>query len=421
MTQPLFRREVVTERQTQWLGTVLLTPRVSYRVFTVFAVLVTSATLVLLLYADYTRKARLNGWLVPQHGVIRVVAPQAGVLTQLYVREGVEVRQGERLLRLSTELQSATLGATQQAITRQLTTRRNSLATERRQHEQLLTQQRRALAERLSALLSEETQLEREIALQQSRVRLAEKAEQRQHASRTRGLVSEVQVQQAEELKIEQDAKLRAMERQRLVMQRDRLVVENERQDLPLKAQTQFATIERHIAELEQQLAEAEARREIVVTAPQSGVVTAIQAEEGGSVNTSVPLLSIVPAGTTLEAHLFSPSRAVGFVRPGQPVRLRYQAYPYQKFGHYQGVVTTISRSAVSPSEMPSQLTGLTGLYDAHAPVYRIAVRLESQTITAYGQPMPLQPGMQLEADVLLERRRLVEWVLDPLYTLTGK
>ena len=165
MTQSLFRPEVITERQTQWLGMVLLVPRVSYRVFNAFAVLATGATLALLLYTDYARKARINGWLVPQQGVIRVLAPQAGVTTQLYVREGVEVRQGEHLLMLSTELQSATLGATQQEVTRQLVTRRNSLAAEQRQHEQLLAQQMRALAERLAALQAEEAQLEREIAL----------------------------------------------------------------------------------------------------------------------------------------------------------------------------------------------------------------------------------------------------------------
>ena len=411
----------MTERQTQWLGTVLLAPRLSYRFFTVFAVLTTGAVLGMLFSADYARKARINGWLVPHQGLIRVFAPQAGVVTQLYVREGGEVRQGEHLLRLSTELQSAAFGATQSAITHQLATRRDSLAAERRQYEQLFAQQRQALTERLVALRAEQTQMEHEIALQKSRLYLAEKTEKLQDKLRERGLVGELQAQQAEESRIEQEAKLHTLERSRMAMQRDRLTLESELQDLPLKAQAQIATIERNVAEISQQLAEAEARREIVVTAPQPGIVTAIQAEAGGSVNTTVPLLSIVPAGTQLEAHLFSPSRAVGFVRPGQPVLLRYQAYPYQKFGHYQGVVATVSRSAVSPSEMPSQLAGLTSLYEANEPVYRITVSLERQTITAYGQPVPLQPGMQLDADVIMERRRLIEWVLDPLFTLTGK
>ena len=54
-------------------------------------------------------------------------------------------------------------------------------------------------------------------------------------------------------------------------------------------------------------------------------------------------------------------------------------------------------------------------------PLYLISVALESQSITAYGVDQPLQAGMLLEADVLQERRRLYEWVLEPLLSITGK
>lgn len=419
--QPLFRPEVITERQTQWLGTVLLAPRLSYRLCTVFAVLMTGAILGLLCFADYPRVAHINGWLVPQQGLVRVFAPQSGVVTQLYVHEGTEVRKGERLLMLSAELQSAARGATQAAIVRQLAARRNSLAEERRQQEHLQAQQMRVLSDRLGTLQAEQVELERETALQADRLRLAEASEKLYRELREDGLASVLQAQRAEEGRLEQATKLSTLERSRMVSQRDRLTLEGELKDLPIKAQAQMAALERNITEVEQQLAEVEARREIVVAAPRTGIVAAIQAEAGGSANTTVPLLSIVPAGAQLEAHLFSPSRAIGFVQAGQPVLLRYQAYPYQKFGHYQGVVTTVSRAALSPHELPLQLAGLTSLYGANEPIYRIMVSLENQTVTAYGQAIPLQPGMQLEADVVIEHRRLIEWVLDPLFTLTGK
>jgi membrane fusion protein len=130
--------------------------------------------------------------------------------------------------------------------------------------------------------------------------------------------------------------------------------------------------------------------------------------------------LNIVPAGSKLVAHIFCPSRAVGFLRVGQRVLLRYAAYPYQKFGHHQGSVLSISHSAVSPGELPARLAGLSSLVGTTEPVYRVTVGLASQGITGYGEALPLQPGMLLEADVLLERRRLVEWMLGPLHTLAG-
>ena len=143
----------------------------------------------------------------------------------------------------------------------------------------------------------------------------------------------------------------------------------------------------------------------------------------GAKADTGAPLLSIVPPTMQLEAHLYGPSRAVGFVRPGQRVLLRYQAYPYQRFGHYEGVIASVSRAALSPGELPPQLAGLTSLTGSAGaePIYRITVTLASQSVTAYGEQVPLQAGMTLEADVALERRRLFEWMLDPLYTVTGR
>jgi len=111
---------------------------------------------------------------------------------------------------------------------------------------------------------------------------------------------------------------------------------------------------------------------------------------------------------TQLEAHLYSPGNAVGFLRVGQPVRLRYDAYPHQKFGHHEGVIASISRAAISPKDLPPQIA-------SHAtPSYRVTVKLASQTVAAHGEPVPLEAGMLLEADVALEKRRLYEWVFEP-------
>ncbi len=364
--EQLFRDQVLTERQTQWMGTVLLAPSRSDRWFTLAAVLIMLAIAGLLYYGEFTRKARVGGWLVPQ-------------------------------LRLSGQLESTTLGATQAEIVRRLIELRDALRDQRRQQERLLTQQQHTYANRLSSLHSELDQVRHDIETMKARVGLAEHNVTVNRNLREKGFVSEQQLQLVEADRLEQHARLGALQRQQIELGREQVTLQGELNDLPVKTQAELATIERNMATAEQELAQAEARREIVVPAPQDGTVTAILIEQGGHANVSAPLLSIVPAGASLEAHLYSPSRAVGFVRPGQRVLLRYQAYPYQKFGHYEGVVA------------------------GPEPVYLITVRLARQTVTAYGRQVDLQPGMQLDADIALETRRLYEWVLDPLYTVTGK
>lgn len=417
---------MLAERQTQYLGTVLLAPTLSHRLFTIAAVVTTAAILALLFYGEFTRKARINGWLVPQQGLVRVFAPHPGVTTGLFIKEGQQVHKGERLLTLSAELQSTTLGATQAEVARRLGERRAALREERRQRERLLGLQQRAFEDRRTALRAEQKQIERDIELMQARVELSERNVKMNRELHDQGFISEQRLQMVEGEKLDQAAQLGALKRQRIGLMRDEAMLEGDLRDLPVRTATELLTIEQNIAAVEQELAATEARREIVVPAPEDGTVTAILAEPGGQASVGSPLLLIVPTGTRLDAHLYGPSRAVGFVHPGQRVLLRYQAYPYQKFGHYEGRVRSVSRSAVSPGELPPQLSGISGVTGATLgapadPVYRITVELMRQSVTAYGEQVPLQPGMQLEADVTLETRRLYEWVLEPLYTITGK
>jgi len=416
---PLFRTEVTVHRQQQWLGTGLLTPKPSHRWVSALAIGIGAAILALVWFGHFTRTARIGGWLVPDAGVVRVFAPYAGVVTSLHVKEGPQIQKGAPLLALSAETVSTARGATKADIAKRIAERRRILLDERRQQEMLVAQQQRAIASRIAAMQSEESQATNEMTLIRTRIGVAERAEALHQKLAKQGFISELRMQQVESETLEQKARAGALERTRLGIARERMVLQSELQDLPLKAQREIAGIERSLAALEQELASTESEREIVIASPQDGTVTAVLAERGGHANPAAPLLSIVPAGTQLEAHLYGPSRAVGFVRPGQRVQIRYQAYPYQKFGHYEGTVASVSRSTVNPAELPAQVAAQGGI--AAEPVYRITVRLDSQSVRAYGAPMPLQAGMQLEADIALEKRRLIEWALDPLFTLTGK
>jgi membrane fusion protein len=168
----------------------------------------------------------------------------------------------------------------------------------------------------------------------------------------------------------------------------------------------------------QQELTEAQARRSVVITAPEDGRATLVTGEVGQVADTARPLLNIVPAQSQLQVKLFAPSYTIGFIRPGDKVLVRYQAFPYQKFGLHDGKVVAVSTAAVPSTE----LAGFTlPEMAATEPVYAITVNLASQTVMAYGQPQTLQAGQRLEADILQETRKLYEWMLEPLYSITGK
>jgi membrane fusion protein len=98
-----------------------------------------------------------------------------------------------------------------------------------------------------------------------------------------------------------------------------------------------------------------------------------------------------------------------------QPVQLSYAAFPYQKFGLQDGRVASVSRSPVAPAQLPAALAHLGSASQAPEGLYRLTVELGSQHVVAYGEATPLRAGMTLDAAVIQDRRRVIEWLFEPL------
>lgn len=417
---PLFREEVLAAQETPWVGTILLEPRVSHRIAARVAVAAALALIAVLVFGSYTRKERIKGWLVPESGIARIVAPNAGIVKSLSVAEGQKVTKGQPLLVLSNDIQTETVGAAGEEVVRKLASRRETLLMQRDAEQRVADQQESEVRGRVEALTAETGFLSGEIELQRRRIELTKGNLSRAQLLRQRGIVTKTSLGNIEGEHLDQVAKLQSLERSLSQLSRELSAAKTAQSELPLKGSIRVGEIDREIAAVEQAVAEAEARRQAVIVAPQDGIVTAIQTEVGGSAAANVPLMSIVPEGSVLQAQLFAPSRAIGFIQKGGEVNLRYQPFPYQNFGFYKGHVDSVSMTAINPAELPRQLAGLSDFYGANAPVYRITVNLARQDVTAYGKKVPLQAGMQLEADILIERHRLIEWLFYPLFAKTG-
>ena len=150
-----------------------------------------------------------------------------------------------------------------------------------------------------------------------------------------------------------------------------------------------------------------------MLTAPIAGTVTSLLVNAGQSVPAGANLAAIVPANSPMTAVLYVPSTAIGFVKVGQRVRVSYDAFPYQRFGQYHGVVSSVSQTDVPMAANPDK-------QDRRA-YFLVRVRLDASSVKAYGAEIPLRPGLTLTADVEIDRRSLIRWMLDPLFAFTGK
>jgi membrane fusion protein len=416
--RPLFRQQAIAHLSTQQYGTVILARSVSHRFLTVLFVLIALSIVAFFVLFSTTRKAQSSGVLLPNAGVLRVLPTQSGIVMQKQVQEGQSVKAGDILFVLSSERSSASAGDAQKTISGLLQSRRDSYGTELKQSGVQAQQRLAALQSRVFGMQADSHKLDAQIALQQQRVAIAEQTLKRYSDLQATNYISAVQLQDRQAELLDQRQRLADLHRVKSGGQRELATAQADMRDLQVQAQRDIAALQRNVSALQQDLTDSEARREFVVRAAQAGVVTAITAELGQTVAANQPLASLLPAGAELEAEIYAPSRSIGFVKPGMQVLLRYQAYPYQKFGQYAATVREVASTSLLPDELavPGAAGGANG-----EPVYRIRLRLDKQSVQAYGKALPLKSGMLVDASILLEQRRLYEWVLEPLFSISGR
>ncbi|HEY4065779.1 MAG TPA: HlyD family efflux transporter periplasmic adaptor subunit, partial [Burkholderiaceae bacterium] len=310
----LFRPEALSHHQREWLGSIALIRPVSLTVLTLFVVLTAIAVGSFLALGEYTRKARVSGYLAPDHGVIRLVAPQSASVLESHVSEGRAVHRGDVLFVLAVG--SATpSGDTQSAVQSSIASRERSLQDASTQRLQLEKTQTVAIDAQIADMRHEIDAMSAEAELQRQRLALAQDALTQYQSLQNDNFVSSAQVRAKAGDVLGVKAQLQALQRQRAAREREIAALLAQRNELPLHTQAAQGEIDRDLAVLAQQGAENEARRRIVVRAPQDGVVSAVLAAPGQAVTPAAALASLLPADAKLQAVLFAPSSAIGFVR----------------------------------------------------------------------------------------------------------
>ena len=298
----------------------------------------------------------VQGRLVPQKGGVEVKSPVSGQLSELLVSSGDQVKKGEALLRFDVNAARAQ----ESSLTRQLELERE------RVRDQLRRNRQRQQTVKRNISLSEQI-LERLIPLQRT------------------GAISEIQILQ---------------QSNRLESQRDELLqLQTQRDELQNDSQSRTANLDGQLRQIQSQL------RNEFVKAPISGTVFDLQPDNNNYVTTNAqPLLKIVPKGK-LGGEVNVGNQDIGFIRPGQPAKIRIDSFPYTEYGEIEGNIRSIGADSLPPNEL---------IRSYHFPVDLSLSR--SNLVTKDGTIIPLQSGMTITTNLKLRDRRLIE-LLSDLFT----
>lgn len=408
----LFRPEALEAQRQPALGNIQINTPPGFWTVSLLAVAFLAVGACYVYFGYYTRRATVDGMLVPVAGLVTLSATGAGLVQQVDVREGEEVARGDVLVKFDNPVDSTAFGNTGALITADLDSERDGLRQDLRTQKSLAASQAVSVRALIASLRAQLAEIGGQLALQRAEAEGMSALLKRITPLSREGYVSVYELQQQENATFNAELQLKELRTKRLTILQQLSQATQQLRQIPLTLAAQQNDTRNKLAQVEQALAQNEAQRAWVLRAPRAGVVSSLLIKPGQAVTAGEPLLTVLPAGSGLQAQLLVPSSSIGFVQAGERVVLRYQAFPYQKFGLYFGVVGQVSRSALSPLEVTELMGG-----QSSEPLYRVLVRLDRQWVLAYGRMIALRPGMALQAEVLLDRRRLIEWVLEPFYS----
>jgi len=416
----LFRKEGFDSRKNRFVGNVIVSVPITFKMLALIFGLMGLALLIFIFSGEFTKKVRVSGQIMPNDGFVKIYSTRTSIVKDIYVKENDFVKVGQNLLHINNSFFLEDNKDLYDSINYESNQRTELFSKEIAKEKTIYENKKQNTIKELDYINKEISNANQLFYTTKYKLSVANDVYARYKIAHRNNAASldEVQIKESQTLDLKNQLKqieseLDSLKENLRNKKFEILFLEQEH----LKHLTQ---LKREESEINQEKIQSQSNSDQILKSPIDGKISIINIEKGQTIELNKILMSIVPTNTKLVCFLYVPSNAIGFIKPNTEVSIRYFAFPYQKFGLAKAKVLSISETPIPYQDLNSlgliPMQGIT----SNEPVYIIKASLDKQTITAYGEEVNLKIGMLLEADIKLEKRKIYEWILEPLYTVTG-
>ncbi|MCE0557246.1 HlyD family efflux transporter periplasmic adaptor subunit [Motilimonas sp. E26] len=411
----MFREKAVQHASHRLHGDVVVLPTISSLLLTFVILLFLIAIVLFLANGTYPRKVTAFGVIEPDEGLSKVYAERTGTVREVKVRIGDFIDENSPLILINGDQYLGDGRALTESLLTSLREERKSVIASIERARVRHPIEISNIDNDILSIQSELMFIEEQIAALDQRYKITHKLYQSAASLEKKGHISTeaLSLQQEKVSMIRSD--LAALKRSKSVREFELTELKGKRQLMPGTQEDKIAALLQQQRDIDEEILKQEAIQSYTLKAPIAGIVTGLQVKPGQKPPLNSPLVTIIPSDTTYSAQIFVPVRNAGFLKKGKDVSIRYDAYPFQKFGIYDGKIESIERTVIMPEEARKHSVLL------NEPVYRVQVKLAQQWVDTFGEQTMLMPGMTLETDIKLEERSLLEWLLEPIFSLKGR
>jgi membrane fusion protein len=410
--QSLFRQEAIAHQQQKWSGHAMLTSGCPTWIVVSLSCAAMLVLLVFLVCGSYTRRINVSSEVITQPHTIQLFAQQQGSISAQFVDAPDRVKKGAHIYQIDVSRSTRSGNVSERTV-----------ASTREQLAQVDHMMATLEDEKRATLTNLHTQLDQLLAAQKTSHAQMEHARQAMATTRQtmdnfeaylrQGLVTKEQVSTHQAQFYQQQSAYQAISSQ--VSQQAIAITKlhSEIATRGLDLDNQLSRYRNQNSQLQQQLTEADASGALFADSPVDGQLAAAAVTPGQMVNAGDLLAQIVPTvDYAYQLAIWVPNNSVPYVAVNDRINIRYDAFPFEKFGQFSGKIIAMATVPSTAQEM----SNYTSAPRDGQPYYKAIARLDKNTFTYKDKSLLLSSGMKAQVTLFLEERPLYQWMFAPFY-----
>lgn len=419
MLKNIYRKEAIEYKKIHWKGKALLLAGIPAWLVTLLASLFLIALVLSLIFCTFTQRIDVRGEVITLPHSVNVFAPQQGFVVNQHVKVGDIVNKGQPLYEL--DVSRNTINGNVSAAQIEVINEKIANA------EDIISKLTRNKAETLTALDKQIKTTSASLAETNRMLATTQVGLNKMHTNLSSydkylkdGLITKDQYNYQHSLYFQQQSAYQSLVTQKMQLESQLTQTNSDKITKAADFDNQISSQHNQINDYKNQLVESNANGNLIIKATTSGKIESLAVTKGQMVENGSSLAQIKPTGD-IEYYLilWLPNNTIPYVKPGDTINIRYDAFPADKFGQFPGKVISISSVPASRQEMAEYTNVNNGTSQQELALYKAIIKIKDKTFNYNGKTLTLSNGLKAQAVVFLEERPLYMWMFTPFYKMT--
>lgn len=419
MLKSIYRKEAIEYKKSHWKGKALLLAGMPAWLVTLLSLLFLSILIFTLMLGTYTQRIDVRGEVITLPHSVNVMAPQQGFIVEQYAKVGDLIQKGQKLYEIdvSRHTTNGSVNIAQTEVINEKIANANNII------ERLSLNKSETLSALDEQLQNANKSLKEINGMLNSTLAGLKKMKDNLASYNnylSKGLITKDQYNYQHSLYFQQQGTYQSLTSQKMQLEAQLTQINSDKVTKAADFDNQISTQQNQIGDFKNQLVESNANSNVIIKATTDGRVESLSVTKGQMVETGSSLAQIKPTGN-VEYYLvlWLPNNSIPYVKPGDTINIRYDAFPSDKFGQFPGEILSISSVPATRQELSGYTNVNNGANQQELALYKAIIKIKNKTFNYKNKTLSLSNGLKAQSIVFLEERPLYMWMFTPFYKIS--